>query len=538
MTRTILATLLLIAAPAAAGILVTVQPENENQAFGEVTAWLGDVNDDGYDDFLVLDSEQAGDDYAGRAYVYFGGAVPDAQPDLVLQQDASGKISQVLQGPFDFNGDGYGDIALSAPYYDTNDMENTGAVFIYYGGPGIDDVVDHVIPGPWTDYYLGTSLAKAGHFDPDDEYDDLAVTLDPPYGWGPGQCAYVYTGGPSPSTEKYWGRVWPDSDDAHDGRIQRMRFAGDVNGDGRGDIAFGTPWSTGIGIAPDGTIDFDVPNSGGALVILGGEDRLWMGLDIFQITLDSCALGSDLDGAFDFDGDGRDDLILGAPGIEKSLIITNMDRAGSAFTTALTLIPGNDVAGLGDVDGDGYDDVAVADLANAVWIFQGGADADSLPDQVLYPEFGEEWDEIRVERAGDIDGDGLDDILVHFTDVISYGVQTDRVRIYSGNSCTVDVPEVVNGTPVLAFEGNRPNPFNPSTEIVFRTAVDTRVQVRLFDLNGRLIRSLSDARYEAGLHREAWDGRNDLGQEMPSGSYVVQILGAGRAAGGKIMLVR
>ena len=60
---------------------------------------------DGHDDFLIIDQDQRGTGYLGRAYIYFGGPGLDAQPDLVLQQNASGAISTVLTGPFEFNGD-------------------------------------------------------------------------------------------------------------------------------------------------------------------------------------------------------------------------------------------------------------------------------------------------------------------------------------------------------------------------------------------------------------------------------------------------
>lgn len=61
-----------------ADIVVTVNPEHEDQAFGSEMAPLGDVNADGYDDFLVIDANQSGPGYRGRAYVYFGGPGVDS----------------------------------------------------------------------------------------------------------------------------------------------------------------------------------------------------------------------------------------------------------------------------------------------------------------------------------------------------------------------------------------------------------------------------------------------------------------------------
>lgn len=520
-----------VVASATTTIIVTTSPENENQAFGQETAWLGDVNADGHDDFLVLDERQREVGYSGRAYVYFGGPNVDDLPDLVLQQDDTGRIQQALAGPFDFNGDGFGDIAISARDYDIDGMENAGAVFIYYGGPEVDEVADLVIPGPWTKYYFGASLAKAGRFNVEDDYDDIAVTIDTYYGWGPTPAVYVYLGGPSPSTESVWGRSMSSYTN---GLARHLEFAGDTNGDGAGDIVLGVPWSSGYVFEDGGLVS--APQVGGVNIIHGGS-WMWHIGNIYQpFDTGTAHLGYDVDGAFDFNGDGLDDIIAAAPHIQQSRLVLGSEDIYEK--SVLEFIPGQDVAGLGDINGDGYDDMAIADLTGTVWIFWGGENPDTTPDQLILPELDEQWDEVHVGRAGDINHDGFADVLVHFQQERSYADRIDRVRIYSGSNIPTAVPESPYRGPFLVYGGAVPNPFNPRTEIRFETKAGARIQVRLFDLQGRLVKTLFDNQLEAGQHAMTWNGKGDTGRSVASGVYFAQILGAGRTVGGQITLLK
>lgn len=70
----------------------------------------------------------------------------------------------------------------------------------------------------------------------------------------------------------------------------------------------------------------------------------------------------------------------------------------------------------------------------------------------------------------------------------------------------------------------RPNPFNPRTEIVFRLPAAATVNLEIFDLRGRLVRSLHTGSLPAGEHRAMWDGRADDGRSMPSGTYACRLV--------------
>lgn len=66
-----------------------------------------------------------------------------------------------------------------------------------------------------------------------------------------------------------------------------------------------------------------------------------------------------------------------------------------------------------------------------------------------------------------------------------------------------------------------PNPFNPRAEIHYTTTAHGRIQVAVYDVRGRRVRTLVDEAQPAGPHRAAWDGRDDQGRNLPSGVYYV-----------------
>ena len=83
---------------------------------------------------------------------------------------------------------------------------------------------------------------------------------------------------------------------------------------------------------------------------------------------------------------------------------------------------------------------------------------------------------------------------------------------------------------------NAPNPFNPSTAISFGLAENGRVTLSIYDVSGRLVRTLIDETRNAGLYRETWDGRNAGGAAVSSGVYFYR-LRAGTFSGTKKMVL-
>jgi hypothetical protein len=107
------------------------------------------------------------------------------------------------------------------------------------------------------------------------------------------------------------------------------------------------------------------------------------------------------------------------------------------------------------------------------------------------------------------------------------------------NGVAVEDQGVPGAVRVTELRGNAPNPFNPATEIRFALRETGPVDLAIYDLNGRLVRTLSNgARLPAGDHAVAWDGRSDSGKELPSGLYLVRFEAGGVEAAHKITLMK
>lgn len=86
---------------------------------------------------------------------------------------------------------------------------------------------------------------------------------------------------------------------------------------------------------------------------------------------------------------------------------------------------------------------------------------------------------------------------------------------------------------------NHPNPFNPHTTIVYTLPAAERVDLRIFDASGRLVRVLeSDAERAQGRHEAVWDGRDDRGRQVATGTYFCRLRTASGEHSGKLVLIR
>jgi hypothetical protein len=90
----------------------------------------------------------------------------------------------------------------------------------------------------------------------------------------------------------------------------------------------------------------------------------------------------------------------------------------------------------------------------------------------------------------------------------------------------------------FALYQNAPNPFNPSTRIDFTLDMAGPVSLRIYDISGRLVRSLVDGHRSVKSYTEEWDGRDDLGNEVASGIYFVQLTAGNKTLTRKAVLVR
>jgi FlgD Ig-like domain len=96
------------------------------------------------------------------------------------------------------------------------------------------------------------------------------------------------------------------------------------------------------------------------------------------------------------------------------------------------------------------------------------------------------------------------------------------------------------GAPRLpALRQNRPNPFNPATMISYDVpAGGATMTLRIYDVSGRLVRTLVDGRRLAGTHNAVWDGRNDAGAPVSSGIYFYQMIAGSFVEARRMVLLK
>ncbi|HRX51543.1 MAG TPA: C25 family cysteine peptidase [Candidatus Krumholzibacteria bacterium] len=90
----------------------------------------------------------------------------------------------------------------------------------------------------------------------------------------------------------------------------------------------------------------------------------------------------------------------------------------------------------------------------------------------------------------------------------------------------------------LALGANYPNPFNPATTIRFTTPREGPVSLKVFDLSGRLVRTLVDESLSAAVHEVTWRGQDDAGRRVASGSYYYRLSAGGETLVRKMTLLK
>ena len=112
----------------------------------------------------------------------------------------------------------------------------------------------------------------------------------------------------------------------------------------------------------------------------------------------------------------------------------------------------------------------------------------------------------------------------------------DLVAYHLG-SCPSAVPDL-QPAGLVQLEPNVPNPFNPRTDIAFTLEQDTMVRLSVIDLSGREVARLAGQIYPAGRHTVTWNGRDEMGRGVASGTYFARIDAAGQVQTRKMVLLR
>ena len=156
-----------------------------------------------------------------------------------------------------------------------------------------------------------------------------------------------------------------------------------------------------------------------------------------------------------------------------------------------------------------------------------------------------------VVSFGTGSGDGApelriaDDIDAHAGEYVDVDVRPGRsyaytlAAVHDDGTETRSVVAAVNTAPLaLTLEQNRPNPFNPSTQIPFTLERNSRVVVRVFDVAGSHVATVFDGRLAEGRQTVDWDGRDVRGHRVASGVYLYTLSTESRTLSKKMVMVK
>jgi hypothetical protein len=362
-----------------------------------------DLNGDGYADVAI--SAPA----SGKVYVYFGGPSPSLEPTpdgLMTESDVLDGFARAITFVGDLNGDGFGELAIGSHFHDAVDDgvdSRAGSVSLYYGRAGatFNITPDVILSGAFPLDQFGHSVDRAGDLN-GDGYSDLVVGA--PYADSQGVDSgrvYIYLGRA--------GKTLTLADQFLDGELVSRGFGwqvsggGDLNGDGLADL-----------VVNERELGIDAPRVCQSHIFFGSSNSSLGSANGARLFFDSagdCALATGRAG--DLDDDGFSDLafkkIQTGPDVTSAhlfrggrLVLGNYDV--SFTVSAINSIPVNSISPAGDVNHDGYDDVMVY-TTNGQGLHLGRRDGTVEKVPMTLSIRG------RFSVVGDVNGDGFDDVL-------------------------------------------------------------------------------------------------------------------------------
>jgi len=363
---------------------------DEGDRSGRSVSTAGDFNGDGFDALLIGApyADPNGQYDAGESYVVFGsGAGFDASLDLAQLNgsngfvingiDERGFLGRSVSTAGDVNGDGFDDLIVGASGADSNSKKYAGESYVVFGsGAGfeasfnlaeVDGNNGFVLNGIDEGDVSGFSVSTAGDVN-GDGFDDLligAYGADPNGQYNAGESYVVFGSGAGFEASFDLAKLNGSNGFVINGSVALVSTAGDVNGD-----------------------DFDdllIAGAGGSAVVFGKAEGFATSLDLDDLNgsngfrFDDVRArensGETISTAGDVNGDGLDDLLIGAygavlvsavvfgkaEGFDPSFDLAQLDGSNGFLITGFNELDrlGTSVSTAGDVNGDGFDDLLI-----------------------------------------------------------------------------------------------------------------------------------------------------------------------------------
>lgn len=420
---------------------------------------LHDVNNDSFDDFIITGRKDpifSG----GKTYLYLGGEKFDTIPDFSFVENYTQDLL-VAQTCGDINGDGYSDFTISDSY---NWADEYGRVFVFYGGDTLSNIPDETFKSDSIADFFGKNATIKGDIN-GDGYNDLIITATENE---TNAKMYIKLGSAK-------GIVANRTDTINVSYGTKIKILGDVNNDGYDDFFVNHEYY---------------------------KNKLYLGSKVFDST-----------NYIYFD----------------------------AYDWKLNF--GSDFGGIGDINNDGYDDFAIniqnytnesGDVVGRVNFYLGGSSIDTIPDftvdgSVQFGIFGN-----QIGKLGDINGDGYNEFWVLEEYYPNYENALGKAYIYSMKKFIVGLKED-NKTIPKEFKlfQNYPNPFNPTTQISYQIPKDELVTLKVYNSLGEEIKTLVNHHQSKGRYSVTFNAKN-----LPSGIYIYKLQSGEFSSTKKMLLTK
>jgi hypothetical protein len=393
--------------------------ENADAGFVPFVFTSGDESDDGYGVSLVSDGDFDGDGYrdvavgawsddgngedAGCVYLYSGAHGPSGEPDYLIPGQRVGERFGFALAAGDLDDDGCDELIVGAPASSRFGYQ-FGCVYIFFGLNRLPLQRPHVmlLPGRKRESCFGEVVTAGKDFN-GDGYDDVAVGASRTANIQ-GQ-AFLYLGGPDMDRQPDW---CCSGTKAADGFGKDISLMGDMNGDGYADLAVGMALKR---IAPSESMDPSFPERVGKVFLFcGSTEPDTIAEAVFEGKKQISLFGWTVEGMGDFNADGYDDLLVGAPrnrafapdphplndepghvylylGGDPIDTVEDLTFEGKSLSDGL----GFSIAAGCDINEDGFDDIAIGAPAadrvyedsGTIYVHFGKAAMDTVPDEVI-----------------------------------------------------------------------------------------------------------------------------------------------------------
>jgi hypothetical protein len=482
----------------------------------------------------------------------------------------------------DLDGDGVPDLAVGA-CRDDDGGPDRGAVWVLFADPAGTVTAHQKISDTEGDFVgalddhdrFGSSVCSPGDLD-DDGVEDLAVGayLDDDGGSARGAVWLLFL--TSSGSVRSYQKI-SDTEGGFTGVLDNSDYfgwsvgsPGDLDNDGVEDLVVGAPYD-----------DDGGANRGAAWVLLmnpNGTVRAHQKISDTQggfggVLHDGDSFGSSVGSFGDLDGDGVEDLVVGAPydddggNARGAVWVLLMNSSGTVrahqkisdtqggFTGALDNDDyfGWSVSSPGDLGGDGVPDLVVGAYLDddggpargAIWVLFMSPEGTVWTDQKISDTEGgftgalddNDYFGGSVCSLGDLDGNGITDLAVGADCDDDGGLDRGAIWVlFLRNEAFAGIPE--EPLAVRAYLQCFPNPSSRATRVAFALEREAAVTLAVYDVRGRLVRTLINRRLLPGAYSQEWAGTNSRGAAVPGGVYFCRLVTGDKAFATKVVLLR